>query len=159
MSEDYWDGAVWVYSSTIANDSDGSGALTWNVVPGAGNEMELLYGTLNNLDTSSRSGNIHIQTPATAFILQVLIPRGFSIGASDWVSFPSIDEVATDGAGNPGRMIISGTMALAAELLSVAASQDGVLTLAARIRGGVPTVTNSGQGTSPTITVNHDLVL
>ena len=42
--------ATWVYHADVTNDGTNSGNHLYVVQPGAGNEMELLYGSLANDD-------------------------------------------------------------------------------------------------------------
>ncbi len=144
MSEDYWDGATWVYHSQIAHEAaQGAGTISWLVVPGAGNEMEVLYGHLRNTDTVDRSGAVTIEDDAGAEI--VSLQRG-TITAAVRAAFPVAPAASSDESGG-GRYIVSGTMRLLALVAAVADGQESEFGLACRIRGGVPTVTESGQGT------------
>ncbi len=146
MSEDYWDGATWVYHSIVANDDQGASTITWLIVPGAGNEMEILYGQLANLDTAGRAVSIAIETDAAGEELTRLVVVTLNAGAA--VSFPAANVQAAGGsAAAPTRFILSGNMRLIATVASVALSQDAEFGLVCRIRGGVPTVTEAGGGT------------
>lgn len=156
--EGYWEGGTWVYQAQITNGAGGGGAVSIVVTPGAGNEMEILYGSLTNGDGTGRSAVIKIRDDGDNDLAH-LINVGYSLGAASTICIPLFDQ-ATDGAhaGSGTRLILSGGMDLIMQLSSVAASQDGVFSLVARIRGDIPTVTETGQST-PTITINTEKVL
>lgn len=159
MTDGYWDGALWVYQADITNGAGGGGDLTWTVVPGVGNEMEILYGDIFNGDTAGRVVRINIDdgTNHLASLLDDL--TGFSLNAGVHHAFPIGDVVAATGGNvsDGARILIAGTMRLVATVESVAASQDGAFALVARIRGGVPVVTEAGNST-PTININTEQV-
>lgn len=149
MSEDWWDGALWVYIATITNNGANSGAHVYNMVPGAGNEVELLYGHILNGDTSARVCKVNMtddEANALAALLDDL--AGISLTGGVTNSFPmggDVPAAAGSGAG-PTRFMVAGTMALNIQAAAVGTSQDTRVAIVCRIRGGVPTVTL----TSPT---------
>ncbi len=149
MSDDYWDGALWVYNVLIANDGTGASDIRTTIVPGAGNEMELLYGMIANLDGTTRTGNVYIRDALAGNDLTRLFNESMTAGAIR--SFPTVG--AGDGVeAHGGRFFIAGTMSLEIELLAVALSQDARFGVVCRIRGAVPTATETGGGT-PVITI------
>ena len=153
MSDEYWDGATWVYDVLIQNGAGGSGTQSAQISPGAGNELEVLYGQSENLDTSARVHNVRIRDDAGNFLIHLesdTVAAGLPIGIPKSV-------VPGDVEGTPHRMMVSGDMDVFFESLLVAASQDSHFSLVARVRGGVPTVTEVGQST-PTITINTERV-
>ncbi len=151
MSEEYWDGATWHYHCNIANGVGSGGTIQWDVEVPVGDEMELLYGMLTNGDTSTRTGRVYI-VEATDNIM-VYFQNG-SLTAGLTRPFPAIVTDLAVGA----RYILSGGMKLIAHVVAVASTENATLAVACRIRGGVPTVSESGQDT-PTITINTEAVV
>ncbi len=154
MSEDYWAGATWVYADIITNDGSNSGNHTRSIVPGDGNEMELLYGLLFNGDASARAAKVVIGTGGgtpnfTGFanVMYLLLPTGLNLAATTPTPFPVSDDVGSGGASGQGaRHVISSSMELFSQINSIAVSKPTRFAVACRIRGGIPTVTL----TSPT---------
>ncbi len=156
MSEDYWDGALWVYQADITNDAMDIAAQSYTVVPGAGNEMEILYGELFNGDTSSRVADVTIDDGANelgrllALTANAASRHGFSL---------LFTQTAAGGPASAGpRYIIAGTTRLVANVASVAVSQDTAFGLVCWIRGGVPTVTEAATAGVPVISINTEQV-
>lgn len=154
-----WAGRTWVHDQTVTNGATG-GASTIGilVVPGKGNEMELISAIVQNLDAVNRFSRILILTPAGAVmdipnITLQNIPaghQGFPVpGPED--ALPSSDE-----SFGPGRRIISGEMQLQMQNLATDASQDARFGIVARVRGRKPTVTAEGNADFTTV-VNEDL--
>lgn len=143
----YWDGALWVYHADITNNGSNSGNHTYAVVPGAGNEMEVLYGLILNGDASNRTAGVLIKDGAGGNIISRIL-SSFTLNAGISHAYPVADERSATGAGiNAGaRIIIGGTIELSATFASIAVSQDTAFAIVCRIRGGLPTVTL----TSPT---------
>lgn len=152
MSEEYWEGALFIYQSDIVNGAGGGGNISVVISPGVGNEMEVLMAEILNGDSSSR----------------VLAGRTRNEDADKLRSIFSVNTAAggnqawphgrTDQIGGPGKLILSGDMDLFLLAESVAASQNASFSMEARLRGGVPTITESGNST-PTITINSERVL
>ena len=147
MSEGYWDGALWVYHSQIAHEGgQGAGDITWLVVPGAGNELEILYGHLHNTDTSTRVASGIIETDTAGEEVTPLFSDSLGAAARQVFFVPSRTTATEESAGGP-RYIVAGTMRLLFTMAAVADGQESIMGIACRIRGGVPTVTEGGQGT------------
>ncbi len=146
MSEDYWDGATWVYHSIVTNQaSAGDGSISWTVIPGAGNEMVVLYGRIVNLDITGRLVTLDIETDIGGETLGRLIT--ITPNAASAVGFPVMNVQAAAGSGSaPARYILSGTTRLVATVVNVTNGQDAEFGIVCRIRGGVPTVTEAGVG-------------
>ncbi len=147
MSEDHWEGATWVFHADITNDGTNSGDHVYAVVPGGGNEMEILYGRVLNGDTSSRTIIVEIGSDSTpSEILALMVPTT-SITAGSTIPFPTTDEFSNSSAvQGVSRWLIAGTMALFVQVAAVAINQDTAFSVVGRVRGGVPTATL----TSPT---------
>ncbi len=156
MSEDYWDGANWIYEVNIANDDQGAANIAVEIVPGAGNEMELLYAGLQQLDTVGRTISILIEDD-TDNIIAIL--SELSLTENQRIHLPmSNNEASTARVSSAGaRLIISGNQVLRFQVASVALSQDAKFAVVCRIRGGVPTVTETGGGVI-VVTINTEKV-
>lgn len=154
MSEDYWDGALWIYQADITNGAGGAGDQTYTLTVGTGNELEVLYGEVFNGDTSARVVTVIIDD-GTNQITQIL---NLTAGAGARVAFPvSTTQGDSAGVAAGARLIVAGTMRIVVRVAAVALSQDSALGLACRIRGGVPSVVEAGAST-PTININTEQV-
>lgn len=154
VSKDYWSGGTWVYQGTIDNGAGGGGDVTWSVIPGVGNEMEIIFGTIANTDSAARITAARFRDAGGNSLASLTDITSTAAGATR--SFPVASEGADDEAVSAGgRYILSGTAELLGEVRSAAASQGGFFGILARIRGGVPTVTEAGNST-PTITINTE---
>lgn len=142
----YWGGVSWLFNGTIVNAAGASGTHTYRFNPGEDNEFEILYGTLRNGDTSSRSSFNSIQSllPVNRIVAD-LTPRSFAVAAAGFMPIMANDEVANNGGHRMQRPIVSGSnMVLDIALASVAANQDTAVTVMLRVRGDAPTVTMTG---------------
>ncbi len=155
MSEGYWDGALWVYHADITNDAMDAATQSYEIVPGAGNELEVLYGSLFNGDTTDRQATLRFEDDADN-----VLARAWSrtLTAASAGQFPYAEDDFTTGVAAGGRYILSGTMVLHAEVAAVAVLQDSALGLVCRIRGGVPTVTEAASAGVPVISINTERV-
>lgn len=153
---EYWEGATWVYHATVTNDGTNSGTHEYDVIPGAGNELEILYGLVFNGDTSARTIVARIQDADGGNFLAFIVPSG-SIAAAGRISFPVNDPHAANSAANAGaRFLLSGTMSLNAQVQSIAVNQDSEFGIACRIRGGLPSVVfTSPTGATETVNTNQ----
>ena len=155
MSEDYWEGATWVYHASITNNGSNSGNHDYVIVPGAGNEFQILTGTIFNGDTSSRSveGRIRDDGQRT---LGYVIERDATVAAADQRAFPSTQSLGDGGPAQTSRFIVSGTMEVFLQVRLIAVNQDSQIGLVARIRGGLPTVTlTSPTGATEVVNTNR----
>ena len=144
-NEGYWEGANWVYHTRIANEAgQGASDITWLIVPGEGNELELLYGDNFNGDTVGRVLFGIIETDTAGERVSTFI-AGPTIGPAGHRGFPFAD---TDNATSAGaRIFVAGAQRILITVEAVADGEDAALGLVCRIRGGVPTVTEGGAGT------------
>lgn len=148
-------GATWVYHAQITNGAGGSGTCSVSIVPGGGNELEIMYGLVTNGDTTTRTGRVLLRDDGGRIISEIL---RFAIPGGQTVNFPVTDEISGNGASSGFvRLIVTGTMDVFMSVDAVAASQDATFAIACRIRGGLPTVTEVGQST-PTITINTERI-
>ncbi len=155
MSKEFWSGATWVYQADITNGAGGAGNHVYTIVPGAGNELQILYGRVLNGDTSSRTATAVIDDGTNE--LTRFMTLALTAGSAQ--SFPNA-EIGSTGGGSVAdgpRFILSGTMRLVVTIAAVAASENTAFGLVCRIVGGVPTVTEAGAST-PTINVNTEQV-
>lgn len=122
--------------------------------------MQVLYGTLLNLDTVSRNGNVRIADGSGNVIGALLggVLDSVAISANDSVPIPGAAATSTTGQPQQGRFIVGGSLEILATLASVADGQESDFSLVTRIRGRVPTVVEAGGGT-PTVTINLETVL
>ena len=143
-----------VYRATILNDSDGSGDVTVLVVPGdGGNEFEIQSIMLFNQDTTTRTLQAIIEDDG-GNDMDFLLNEGPSGG--NFASWPHEGDRGSSTPTGPGRRLVSGEMQLRLQGLAVAASQDVAFALVLRVHGSMPTFTETGQGTTPTITVDTE---
>lgn len=159
VDEGYWTGATWVYQSDIANGAGGAGVQSVTVVPGAGNELEFLYGSIVNAAGANEEFEAKITDDDDNFI--VTIAKDKVVADTNAMNYP-----AAPGGGNSGddpfgsaagRYIVSGTMKLVFITTSISASQNCQFAMTCRVRGGAPTATESGAST-PVITINKEQV-
>ena len=154
---EYWDGALFVYHSTIANGAGGAGNQSYIVSVSEGSEMEVLYGIFINGDTVDRDCRVTIDDGTNTL---TRLAREAALSAGIEMPFPIAGAVdsGTDpyGAGR-GRPMIAGPLRITALGTAIAASQDTTFGLVGRFRGAVPTVVEAGAST-PTITVNTERV-
>ncbi len=153
---EYWGGATWVYHASITNDAMDAATQTYTIVPGTGNEMEILYGQLFNGDTVARSIVVSIEDNGNELARLIAL----AAAAASFHSFPASDDpaVASTDLSAGARLILSGNMALVGLVASVAVSQDSLFGVVARIRGGLPTVTEAASAGTPVISINTEQV-
>ncbi len=152
MSEGYWDGGTWVYHATITNDAMDAADQVYTVVPGRGNEMEILYGSMFNGDTTDRNSTLEIDDGANRLVR--FFSRTHTAGSI--ASFPYAEDDFTAGVAAGPRFILGGTMRLVATVAAVAVSQDSALGLVCRIRGSIPIVTEAASAGVPVISINTE---
>lgn len=158
MSEDYWEGALWVYQATITSDGVDAGDQVYTITIGAGSELEILYGTIFNGDTAGRNVRVDIDD-GTNRIGQLLFATSANAGASQ--SFPvggAVEGSAGNVSGSGARYIVAGTMRIVATVFAVAVNQDSAFAIACRIRGDAPTVVETMSAGTPTIVINTEQV-
>lgn len=153
-------GATWGYRAEITNDGTNSGNHDYRVTPGAGKDIQILYGSVRNADTTARTGRIDILSP-DADVFGVLLGEfdaGVSITADQGMGYPYAQPFNAGGgpsaAGQP--YMLAGTMDLRFLLQSVATLQNSFFTIVARIRAAVPTVVlTSPAGATETVDMNR----
>ncbi len=159
MSEDYWEGALYIYDADITNGAGGAGANSYNLTPGVGNEMEILSIRFLNGDVAGRVLTVEIRDDDNNVIIEIF--PGVSLGAGATIMFPHISSDANIAARsawpNKTRAFLAGEMNVNLSLAAVAASQNTECSIVGRIRGGIPTATEVGAST-PTINVNKEQV-
>lgn len=155
-TEEYWEGRLFLYHGEITNGAGGGGNISWVIIPGRGNELELLYGHLQNGDTAGRTGSINIETDTSGeLVTRPLTSSSFAAGARRF--FPVAEPSADNTTAGPARWIISGIQRISVTMGAVAASENAVFSFAARLRGGMPGITEAGNST-PTIAINVEQV-
>lgn len=150
--DEYWDGATWAYQAEIVNAA-AAGNHTYDISSGEGSEFEIIGGQLLQGDTVSRTAHIRIDDGTTTII--DIFPST-STAAGTLIKFPST--LANDARILVARpWIVSGTLRLIATVESVGANDDSTLGLICRIRGSVPTATETG-GAGATVNNNVERV-
>lgn len=148
MADDrYWAGSTWIYASEITNGGS-AGAPVWEISPGAGNEFEVLYGRLVNLDPAGQQAFCAIGWSTGVFTtsgiaIAQLVPILFTVSPGASIHFPMVQLIVNSNATGPTRFIVSGSMVLEARFNTLSANEDAIFSLCARIRGGRPTVNTS----------------
>ena len=147
MTFDPKDWALFHYRSTIVNAVGASGAHDHSIVPGRGNMMRFLYGTLLNGDTAGRALTVQLLTTGN-FILTNLL-GAVTVAAGARRNFPT-DEVSADGGGvGSTPLYVAGDDQFFVRLAAVAVSENSEFAFVALMSAGEPTVTI----TSPTAAV------
>ena len=149
MSEDWPDGSEFVYQGDITNGAGGAGDQTDLLVPGVGNEIEIYSIVVLNGDGSARTVTVVVETDTAGEEVNRPVAAQ-SVNAGSREPVPN----ARLGHGQ-GRLILSGGMRLLITIAAVALSEDTAVGINGRIKGGVPTITESGAST-PTINVNTE---
>ncbi len=146
---------TWVYEVDIIN-GDADGEVSAIIVPGAGNEFEVLYGTIFNGDSVNRVTEALVQDDDDNRIGWIM--RAATVNAGHFIGFPIYGAGTTNRGGESNRWIISGGMKLKLSMAAVGATDDVNFAIACRIRGGSPTVTEAFTGSGGTITINKEQV-
>ncbi len=136
MSDGYWDGALWVFHADITRDGSTTGTDTIDIVPGEGDEMEVLYGEISHDDPASRQVRATISDAAGGNRMVNLMSQAIT---NSFVNFPQEGTAGTE-AGTT-RRFMAGPMSLRLTAESLAVLKKAVYAVVCRIRGGVPTVT------------------
>lgn len=153
--EDYWEGGTLEYHSTIDNGGGGGGTVAVEITPGAGNEFEVIGVRVVNTGVGAESVLIRVSTDSSAEVLMELVSG--STAAASFRQWPHGTVIADDNAMAGGRLIVSGEMILRMAVAAADAGQGGEFALIARLRGGMPTITEAGNST-PTITINKEQI-
>ncbi len=151
MSEDYWDGALWVYNAQILRDGSTSGTDIIEITPGDGNEMELLYGQVTHNEGTGRQARITIENSLSDD--DRLTHLADAAINNTYILFPR------DAAGvGYTRLIIAGEQVLKLTIESLAINITSKYSVVCRIRGGIPTVAVTKPADS-TLTTNTNKVM
>ncbi len=145
----YWSGALWEYHAQVVNEGgQGASTISVDIVPGAGNELAVLYGFVTNGDTASRTARAQILDAVGGNALTQLQGATLTAGSSGGIP---------DSSGVQGGVLFwfGGAMSLFLSVESVADGQDATFAAVCRVRGGVPIVTELGAGT-PTVNINTE---
>lgn len=158
MTEEFWEGATFVYRSTIINGAGGGGDCSVLLVPGQGNEFELMYGTIAHNDATASNIDVHIRDEDNN--IQAYLYDVDAVTQNSVCQFPTAPQAAATGgnaADSPAatRFVISGTMNLFMAAIAIDASEGTTNTIVGRYRGDLPTITETGNST-PTITITTE---
>ena len=156
MSDEWWDGGTWCYFATRTNDASNAGVHTWEIQPGAGNEMELLGGHFFHDSADALALAVRV-TDDEDNNLYLLLPWNVTASQSQYQPFPATDEMGGNGAALVQRLIISGTMKIRiTHTTNIGTSKKTQIGLACRIRGTLPTVTSTGPtGSTESVSKNQ----
>jgi len=155
-------GATWVFQGSVAEDATaGTHVCTLTVTPGAGNEMQVLYGRILEGNTATAQLPIARITDGTnllADFINGIVDTSANIGRS----FPSLVAPANNanqfvGTVMQSNLMVSGTQVLLLQVSTAAVSVTQTFAVVARIKGEKPTaVLNDTIGTSTnTVNTNH----
>jgi len=159
--------ANFVYQVHMVND-DALGNIAITATMGTGAEMKDIHGRLFNGDTANRIGQVYIDdgtnTDNAERITNILgAENEATINAGRSISFPYGQDGPDGSNGSTGLpsagFRISGPLVLYARVQAVAVDEDADIALMGRVRGGVPTITESANGASPIITVQFEQVV
>ncbi len=149
-------GATWIYHADITNGAGGAGAHIYTMTVAARSQIEVLYGSMFNGDTTDRNSTLEIEDGGGNRITR-FFSRTHS--AATFGVFPYAEDDFGSGVAAGGRYLLGGGMVLIWTLAAVALSQDSAFGLACQIRvGDVPTVVEVGAST-PTININQEGIL
>lgn len=159
IDNDYWSGRLFVYRATIINGA-AIATPTCILTPGVDNEFELYHGTVSHNDATASNVDVHIRDEDAN--VQAYLYDVDAVTQNSVCQFPSAPQAAAT-AGNAAdapaasRFLISGTMDLYIAAVDIDATEGITVTIVGRIRGGLPTIAETGGGT-PTITITTERI-
>lgn len=151
---EYGSGGLFIYFATIVNGAGGAGDHTYIVTAGVGNELEILGGVILNGDTSSRTVTVKTDTGVADENVDGSLPEGTALGAGTRMGLYRGD-ASVNAPQAFGRMVLSGSLRLVVRVAAVTASENSAFGFIARLRGGIPTIAETGAST-PTITIEEE---
>jgi|SRR5213594_2834439 len=167
-THDVWPaGATWVFQGTVLEDATaGTHVCTLTVTPGAGNELQLLYGRIDvGATATAQTASVRIDD-GTNSLTHIMNP-GVNSGttASEAYVFPqaSTGNTAALLATNIDfsavfNFLISGTMRLILQVATAAVSVTQTFAVVCRIKGALPTATLADSVGVPVLTTNTNAV-
>lgn len=157
MSKEYFSGATLVYRSTVINGA-GGGDTSVTFLPRTGNEFALVQGSVSHDDATASTINALIRDEDGNTQIG-MIDALASVTQNSVNYFPSgigtIPATGGNQSGVPHPLMVSGTMDVFVNAVAIDASEGSTHTLIARLRGGIPTITELGNST-PTITITTE---
>lgn len=159
MTQHVWPaGDLFVYRATVINGGGGGGDCSVILVPGAGNEFELYYGTISHNDATASDVDVHLRDEdgnVQSFLYDV--DAVVQNAVCQFPPAPGSAGTAGNAADAPAatRFLLAGTMDLYIAALAIDAAEGITVTIVGRVRGGMPTVTEAGNST-PTITITTE---
>lgn len=154
--QDRW--TTWVFQGTVGEDSTvGTHNSSLTVTPGAGNEMQLLYGRIQG---GAGAANLLTITIDDGTNVIHRIADSLSLASGQYFNFPNSLAPAAQAIGNPmpASNIISGTMRWIAQISTATVSLTHTFAVACRIKGALPTATLADSLGTPTLTTNTSAV-
>lgn len=153
------DGALFIYQASVINGAGGGGDVAVQLVAGAGNEFELLYGTISHNDATASDVDVVIRDADDDLLLNLYDVD--AVTQNSLCQFPTAGG-APSTAGNAApqhtRFFLAGDMELFVTALAIDASEGIAVSIVGRVYGGLPTITEAGNST-PTITINEERVI
>ncbi len=158
MTEAFYDGGQFVYRSTVINGGGGGGDTSVTVTPGQGNEFGLIQGSVSHNDATASTINALVRDEDDNTQIG-LIDALASVTQNSVNYFPSgigtIPATGGNQSGVPHPLMVAGTMDIFVNAVAIDLSEGSTHTLILRLRGSVPTITESGNST-PTITITTE---
>ncbi len=159
-------GATWVFQGTVAEDATaGTHVCSLTVTPGAGNEMQVLYGSIIVGATATPQTATAVIDDGTNRLMDFFNPVHASAATSGAVyPFPQTvgNSVATNATASNSATgtgpIVSGTMRLVLTVSTTAVSVTQTFAVVCRIYGVPPTATLADTVGTPTLTTNTNQV-
>lgn len=153
---DTWPGGYpYVIQATVQEDGTvGTHICTLTVTPGAGNEMQLLYGSITAGAGAANIVSIQILDASAGNEIATLV-AALSLASGAKFSFPFTGTQATGSQLNVvSPILVSGTMALKMTLSTATVSLAHTFAVVLRVRADAPTATLADTVGAPTLTFN-----
>lgn len=145
MDEENYEGALFLYTATVIN-SGGISTVSVQLVPGAGNEFELLYATISHNDATASTMNVLFRDENAVTVLPFYDALA-SVTQNSVLKIPPLGTVAGTGgndlAAGPGRLLLAGDMDFFMSAVDIDDLEGITVSIVGRVFGGVPTITAS----------------
>jgi len=159
--------AIYVFQGTVAEDATaGTHVSTLTITPGAGNALEISYGSIIVGATATAQTADAIIDDGTNVVTSLMNQQKVSdTGSSMFYSIPGVSQSPAllitniDSSPDHGGWRISGTQRLILRVSTAAVSVTQTFAVSCRVRGlGLPTATLADTVGSPTLTTNTNTV-
>jgi len=146
-------GRTYVFQGTVLEDATGGTHVSsLTVTPGAGNEMEIRYGLFTAGAGAANLLSVFIDDAANR--LTNLVPPGVSLASGQTWSFPSTNQVVSNGVTPGGFVPVSGAQRFIMSVSTATVSLTHAFAVVCRVFGDSPTFTLADTVGSPTLTTN-----